>query len=116
MSKTLTDLLIEKAKEEEKYFRNYLSYSRLIKKEAEKILGRVRVFIFGSILKKDELARDIDILIISQKLKTSAKKSKARVKLLEKLGFSSPFEIHLITPEEYQNWYKFFIKEKVEIK
>ena len=116
MSKiTLTDLLIEKAKKEEKYFKNYLDYARIIKNVAEKLLGEVKVYLFGSILRKKELPRDIDILIISPKLDSSEKKSKTREKILKKIGFGAPFEIHLITPEEYQNWYKFFIKEKVEV-
>lgn len=38
-----------------------------------------------------------------------------RVKILEKIGVESLFEINLITPEEYKTWYSHFIKEKVEI-
>lgn len=109
------DLLIEEAKEEEKYFQNYLKYAKIIKKELKKLLGKVRVIVFGSILRKDEVPQDIDILIISPKLKTFSQKSKLRVKLWRKIGFASPFEIHLITPEEYRNWYKNFIEEKIEI-
>lgn len=107
--------LIEEAKKEEKYFKNYLDYARKIKKEAQNLLGRVRVYVFGSILRKDEVPKDIDILIISPKLKTTDKKSGVRVRLWEKIGFGAPFEIHLITPEEYKNWYQFFIEEKIEI-
>lgn len=116
MPKTLVDFLIEKAKEEEKYFQNYLFYGKKIKREAEKILGKVNVFIFGSILEKGEIPRDIDILIISPRLKTTAQKSKVLAKLWQKLGFSSPFELHLINPTEYKNWYRYFIKKKIEIK
>lgn len=111
----LLDLLIERRQQQEKYFKNYLFYAQEIKKTAEALLGGVRVFIFGSILRKDEVPRDIDILIISPKVKTTWQKSKMRAKLWQKLGFSSPFEIHLITPEEYQGWYKYFIKEFIEV-
>jgi predicted nucleotidyltransferase len=110
------EALIEEAKEEEKYFKNYLKYARKIKKEAETLLGKVKVFVFGSILRKDEVARDIDILIISPKLKTTAQKSKILAKLWKKFGFNIPFEFHLINPDEYKNWYRYFIKEKIEIK
>jgi len=115
MPKTLVDLLIERTKEQDKYFRNYLHYARIIKNEAKKILGKVRVIIFGSILKKDEMPQDIDILIISPELKTPEKKSEIRTELWKKMGFSAPFEIHLITPQDYKNWYKNFIEEFVEI-
>ena len=112
---TLTDLLIEKVKREEKYFKKYLKYAREIKNEAKKLLGKVRVLVFGSILKKDEIPKDIDILIISPQLKTNEQKTKIKLKIQKKLGFSSPFEFHFVTPEEYSEWYRYFIKEKVEI-
>lgn len=114
--KSEIDFLIEEAKKEEKYFKNYKNWAKIIKKEAEKLLGKVRVLVFGSILRKDEVPQDIDILIISQKLKTTAQKGKIRTKLWQRLGFSFPFEIHLITPEEYRDWYSHFIEEKIEIK
>jgi predicted nucleotidyltransferase len=71
---TLTDLLIERQKREEKYFKNYLRYARKIKKEAQRLLGEVKVFVFGSILKKNEIPQDIDILIVSPKLEKMNKK------------------------------------------
>jgi predicted nucleotidyltransferase len=113
--KSEIDLLIEEAKKEEKYFKNYLKYTKIIKKEAEKLLGKVKVFIFGSILKKDEIPQDIDILIISPRLKSTRQKSKILAEIWRKIGYLAPFEIHLITPREYQNWYRFFIKKKIEI-
>lgn len=114
--KSEVDLLIEEFQEEEKYFKNYLRYAKEIKKEAEKILGGVRVFVFGSILKKDEVPQDIDILILSSKFKKSFKKTRVRIKLLKKIGKFSPFELHLITPQEYKDWYRHFIDEKIEVK
>jgi len=109
---TLIDVLIKKKEREEKYFKNYLKYARIIKKEAGELLGEVRVLVFGSILKQDQIPQDIDILIISPELKTSSKKSEVRVKIQKKIGFCSLFELHLITPKEYENWYQFFIKQK----
>jgi predicted nucleotidyltransferase len=116
MAENLMDILIEEAQEKEKYFQNYLFYAKEIKKVAEKFLGKTRVFIFGSILKKKEVARDIDILIVSPKLKTTTQKSKVLARLWKKFGINIPFEFHLINPGEYKNWYRYFIKEKIEIK
>jgi len=109
------DFIIEFRKEYQKYFDNYLFYSQKIKREAERILGPVKVFIFGSLLRKNEVPRDIDILIISPKVETLEQKSKTIAKITKKLGFSYLFEFHLITPKEYKEWYSHFIKEKVEI-
>ena len=36
--KTEIDELIEKAQKEEKYFKNYLAYGKIIKEEAKKLL------------------------------------------------------------------------------
>jgi predicted nucleotidyltransferase len=55
MVESLIDILIEKAKEKEKYFQNYLFYAKEIKKGIEEILGKARVFVFGSILRKKKL-------------------------------------------------------------
>lgn len=112
---TLTDILIETTKEDEIYFKNYLRYAKKIKREAQKILGEVKVFIFGSILKKNEPKRDIDILIVSKDLTDTYKKTGARAELWKKIGVFSPFEFHFANPEEYNSWWKYFLKEKLEI-
>jgi len=116
VTQNLLDILIEQSQEQEKYFKNYLEYANQIKKETERILGKVKVFIFGSILRKGEVPQDIDILIISPKIKNTSQKSKILAEIWKKIGWLAPFEIHLITPEEYQNWYRYFIKEKKEIR
>lgn len=108
--------LIERAKEEEKYFKNYLKYAKVIKKEAKKFLKGVKVIVFGSILRKNEIARDIDVLVISSDLEDSEKRSQIREKIFKKIGIFSPFEIHFITPQQYKDWYRHFLDKKIEIK
>lgn len=116
MPLSLIDILTERAAVEKKYFQNYLYFAGLIKREAKKILKETKVFVFGSILRKKEMPQDIDVLIISPELEMAGEKSRVRMELFRRLGFSHPFEIHLITPEEYKGWYSRFIKEKKEIK
>jgi len=112
--KTLTDILLEEAKENRVYFDNYLKYLKMIKKEVRKVLKDVKVFIFGSILKgKFNPASDIDVLIVSKSL-DSSKKSLVKSLLYKKIGFFSPFEFHLASDEEYDKWYKNFIKENIK--
>lgn len=112
--KDLLDFLVKKAKKEEKFFKNPQKYALLIKKEAQKMLKKPKVYLFGSILKKNEIPRDIDVLVISEDFKKKEKKRDFIFKVLEKLK-SDVFEIHCITPEEYKNWYSFFIKRKKRI-
>lgn len=112
---TLVDLLIEKAKKEEKFFKNYLKYAKIIKRETEKEIGKVKGYVFGSVLKKREVPRDIDILLISPEFADSEKRAKVRLKVEKRLGDFCPFELHLITPEQYKNWYRYFLKKKIRI-
>lgn len=114
MSK-LVDILIERKKIQEKYFKNYLLFARKIKKIAQKKLGKVKVIVFGSILRKDEVPKDIDILIVSPELKNLEEKKELYSEILKKIGWQAPFEFHFATEKEYKEWYSHFIKEKIEI-
>lgn len=114
----LIDILIQRRKNYEKYFKNYSFWAKKIKKVANEILGDSQVFIFGSVLKKGagEVPRDIDILIISPNAESGEKRIRKKIKILKKaVGSDSPFQLHLITPKEYKEWYQFFLKEKIEI-
>lgn len=111
---TLTDIYIDIAKRNKLYFDNYLGYVKNIKGNFEKLLGEVRVYVFGSVISGNYsiFSSDIDILIISDKAPNKiSEKSLLIIKALKEIGFPNPFQIHLITPNEYENWYKNFIKE-----
>ncbi|MGC8981897.1 MAG: nucleotidyltransferase domain-containing protein [Minisyncoccia bacterium] len=108
----LGELLLEIKKNYEKYFKNPIYYARKIKNKAKKLLGKdTKIYLFGSIVRKNfTYSSDIDILIVSKRLKNLKNRSRLRLKLLEDIGEDSPFEIHLSTPEIYENFYKKFIK------
>lgn len=106
----LIDILIEKERIQQKFFKNYKKYFKEIKKIVKKEIGPAKVVLFGSILTKRKPKRDIDVLIISPKFKKKENKLKLKKKIYFKFGWLFPFELHLITPEEYENWYKYFIK------
>ena len=114
MQKTLTDLLIERKKERNKYVKNWLKYAKKIKKIAQENLAKdVKVYVFGSVIKGSFGPKsDIDIMIVSEKFKDPQKRSKFGGELLRK-GFCQPFEFHFITPEVFKNWYKKFIKNNI---
>jgi predicted nucleotidyltransferase len=110
-------LLIEEQKVREKCIHNLNKYLKIIKKRAKKILGEdTRVYLFGSFLRKDFGPRsDIDILVVSSNAPTETGKKSEILIYLEK-GFPAyhPFEIHLTTPEIFENWYKKFIKKDIK--
>jgi len=100
--------------ERKKYFENYLEWGKKIKEIAKKFLGpRVKVLIFGSIVKGDWTPEsDIDVLIISNKLsKNWIKNRLIRTKIKKSIDPLSPFQIHLARPEEYKSWWQKFIKK-----
>ena len=110
MTKSLAELLVDLALEKEKYFQNYLSYAKKIKKEVRKFFKSAKVLIFGSILKKNEAARDIDLLVVTPEKIDLKTKRKILTKICQRIGFFHPFEFHFVTKKEFQNWYRCFIK------
>lgn len=65
--KSYLEILNEIKRENQKYFDNYLKYAKIAKKVAKKELGKVKVFVFGSVVKAQAmLASDIDLLIVSK--------------------------------------------------
>ncbi|MCM8772840.1 MAG: nucleotidyltransferase domain-containing protein [Candidatus Omnitrophica bacterium] len=111
MNKTHISILKEISQEREKYFKDYIKFTAEIKKKAEKLLKNVKVLIFGSVIKNlyHPFLSDIDILVISDNLPKNWE-DRRFIKLKLK-PFGSPFQIHLVTNEEYENQYKNFIKE-----
>lgn len=114
----LIDLLLARQKKEKKYFKNPKKYAYLIKKEAEKMLKNVKVYLFGSVVKGNYTPNsDIDLLIVCDEFDPE-RKGEIKAKLLSTFDFFAPFEIHLVTKQTFKNWYKKFIKDEeiLEIK
>jgi len=111
------DLLKKRAKERKEYLKKIDKYLKVIKKFFEDNLEEVEIYLFGSFLGSEFGPNsDIDILVISPNTpEKSYERSKIIAKLKDLIGFYNPFEIHLITPQEYKEWYSHFIKEKRKI-
>mgnify|MGYP001774323009 CR=1 FL=1 len=114
--KSFFEIVLEEARERKEYFDNYLTYVREIKNRAEKILKEVKVFVFGSVVHGDYTPMsDIDILIVSNDVPENIIEQ-ARIKVLLTEGFKPGiFQIHLVKPDDYEKWYKNFIKDKIQI-
>ena len=114
MNKTHIEILKEIGEERKKFFINYKKYSSEIKNKAKQLLGEVKVLVFGSVIKNSYniVNSDIDILIISDRLpEKSEERSRIKVEIKSVLPPFNPFQIHLATKKEYENWYKNFIKD-----
>jgi len=112
MKKSLVDISLNLQKERRKYFENYKVHCRKIKERAKSISGKVKILVFGSIIKNEyQPTSDIDVLIVSGNLPHNFDtRAKNKTEIKSKIGSFSPFQIHLSTPEEFDNWYKNFLK------
>ena len=114
--KTFIDLLIENAEERRRYFRDFIKYAEKVKEIVKQSDPDARIMLFGSAV-KGELRpdSDIDLLIITDIAEKLDERIKLRMEIVKILGEGSPFEIHIITDEEYENWYRKFIDRFLEL-
>lgn len=112
------DIALATYEHRKRYFENYLEIGKKIKEIAKELLRdkKVRVLIFGSVAKGTfSPLSDLDILIISKKVKEK-KVAKLRVKIKEGLkDFSAPIELHVVKMKTFENWYKRFLDKYVEV-
>jgi predicted nucleotidyltransferase len=108
---------IKKLSLEEKYriFENYKEYIIDIKKFLENKISNFKIFVFGSVVRKDYVLglSDIDIAVVSNEFNDRNKRKTIDSLLFEKY-FSYPYEFHLLTEEQWE-FYKRFIDKFEEI-
>ncbi len=110
--KSLYKILAKESQKSRKYFQNCIFYAKEIKKTIKELYKDAKVLVFGSAIRqKYHPDSDIDILIISSKIPQDLfKQAEIKIKIKEKFS-DAPFELHLATPQEYETWYKKFIKK-----
>lgn len=114
--KTFIDLLIENAGKKKEYVLNFVEYAKKVKTIIKKRDTDAKIIIFGSIVRGDlKPSSDIDLLIITEIAENLHERIKLRIDVMKILGEESPFELHIITAKEYENWYKKFIDKYIEL-
>ncbi len=114
---SLINLQQRARKERQRYLDNMNHYLNLIKETVTELDPESRVIVFGSYVRNDmRIDSDVDILIITHWAKNTEDRIKMRVRIAKEIGVYSPFEIHIATRKEYENWYKTLIDEYREIK
>ena len=109
--KNLYSQLAKVNEQRKKYFKDPLFYGKKLKKGVERSFPEARVFLFGSVIKReDKPDSDFDVLIVTKKDPDDIfEQAKAKIKILKPFPHH-PFELHLITPEQFKKWYQRFIK------
>ncbi len=104
------EIALEIAERKRKLFKNYRGLTMKLKKAFEEILGdEVKVVVFGSVVRGDYTPlSDLDILVISKKA-DKVRYGEVMEKVEEKVGELIGVEVHLVTPEIFEKWYKKFI-------
>ncbi|BFH74825.1 nucleotidyltransferase domain-containing protein [Sulfurisphaera javensis] len=105
------DLYLAREWEKRKY---YLLHAREYVKKIKDICVKeidpeCRVILFGSVARGNfRIDSDVDVLVIT-KVRDEIDRARVSQKLHDAIGVREPFEIHIVTKEEYENWYKRFI-------
>lgn len=110
--KNLYKLLSDQNEKRKKYFQYPYLYGKEIKKAARGIFADARVILFGSIITgKSRPDSDFDVMIVTDhNFSDTFEQAKIKVKILKHFS-DNPFEIHLVTPRQFEDWYKGFIKK-----
>lgn len=94
------------------YLRNHRKIAELVKNIVRRIDPNAEVYLFGStVTGKYTGASDIDILVITDNIN---KKHDIIVEVYK--STEAPIELHVVTHQQFQKWYKRFINEKELIK
>ena len=113
---SLVDLLLEEREEMRKYYEGAFQYLRRIKEAVRRFDREARVLLFGSFAKGTYRPdSDIDVLVVTKLADKLERRLEIRVRIAEDIGRCTPFEIHIVTPREYEEWYTKFIDRYVEI-
>ena len=100
-----------------KYFNNLEAYLDVIKEKTLEILPDAKIYLFGSVVeRKIHPFSDIDIAIVSDRIPESAdERAGVKIKILEGFDIFTPFEFHLLTRREWDEWYSRFVKDYIRI-
>ena len=98
--------------------RNARRYLRIMREACiREISPECRIFLFGSVARGDyRFDSDIDVLVVVPGLKDEWDRSRVSTLLHKVVNAQEPFEIHVVSPEEFREWYLKIIDVYEEIK
>ncbi|MEM0375460.1 MAG: nucleotidyltransferase domain-containing protein [Nitrososphaerota archaeon] len=112
----LIDLLLELREEKRRYYSDPLRYARKIKDVVRSLDPHALVFLFGSFVRGTMRPdSDIDVLVVTSMAADVWKRVRVMVEVKRAIGDLAPFQIHVVTPEELEGWYRRFIDAMVEV-
>lgn len=88
------------------YFKNYIELAKAVKRVVTGIDPEAEVYVFGSVTRGNyTAASDIDILVVTKHIELKYELMVNVYKSIE-----APVELHVVTPQLFEKWYKKFIE------
>lgn len=112
----LIELLLELREEKERYYADPMRYARKIKEVVRSLDPDARVFLFGSFVRGTMRPdSDIDVLIVTGMAAEVWSRVRVMVEVKRAIGDLAPFQLHVVTPDELEGWYRRFIDVMMEV-
>lgn len=110
------DFLYRKYLNRRKYLENAMTHLGRIKEVCRSVDSSCRTILFGSYVRGTMRPdSDIDVLLVTELAKDPWMRAKLYTRIYEGLDPEHPFEVHIVTLEEYEEWYRKFIDTYVEV-
>ena len=111
MLSTEFSIFIEEAIKYRKYFENPVELGKKVKEIISKYVRDIEVYVFGSVVRgRYTASSDIDILVVTP-IKLS-REDIYRLKTEVIVSIDAPLELHIVSRDEFENWYKRFISKE----
>jgi len=111
--------LVEARAEIVKLAREWRAWVRRIARAGEEILGECEVYVFGSVAEGRAVGgSDVDVLIVSRnasRMNRGMWEVLAKIEVLAGLPYYHPYQIHLVTPDEAE-WYFRHAKKMLRVR
>lgn len=105
------DIFIEEALRYRRYYENPLELGRAVAAIARRRVPDARVYIFGSTARgRYTGGSDIDVLIVTPARLGREAADGLRARIV--LEVDAPAEVHIASAEEFERWYRRFVREE----
>jgi len=110
----LIDIQLDVVKKFEKIREKFIKNAKELKRIASNLFKNNlhAVYVFGSVVKgKTHAMSDIDVAVVLLKPASENERIRLYKEVRKKFGLLHPFEIHVVTKDEWDGWYRKFVKE-----
>jgi len=111
---SLMDLQMEVVRKFEEFRKDFIKHARKIKEIALESFGDANVYVFGSVVRGEcHPMSDVDVAVVSSDVGEDKRVDFYR-KIRREFGILHPFEIHILSREEWRV-YKKFVRDYIKI-